>query len=272
MFLLLDKKKGVSSFKAINNYAKENGIKKIGHTGTLDPLATGLLLIATDTDTKLIDYVDKGYKKYIATMKLGVVSNTFDIEGVVKETGINIPSKDVVEETLSSFKGEQQQLPPQFSAKKINGQPAYKAARQGINVELKTQKVNIKNIKMISFKKDVVVFETTVSRGTYIRSIIHDFGEMIKCGAIMTELRRTEIGTLTEKDFGEVDITPLLVLDAIDITKEEILELAKGKSIPNKYKAFGKNIIKVNNIICGIAYFGEIIKSIKLFGNKIDTI
>ncbi len=272
MFLLIDKPKGISSFKTINAYAKEHEIKKLGHTGTLDPLATGLLLIATDDDTKLIDYIDKGNKTYIATMQLGKCSNTYDIEGDVTLVTNNLPSKERIKDCLKEFVGIQKQVPPQFSAKKVNGQTAYKLAREGKTIELKNIEVNIEKIDIISIEKDIVVFETTVSRGTYIRSIINDFGNKIGCGAIMTELRRTAIGSLNESDLGEVNIEPLLTLPIVQMHKNQIAKLIKGISIENNTKREGKFIIAVSNVICGIANFNTHIKSIKLFGNKIDTI
>ncbi|MCP4336308.1 MAG: tRNA pseudouridine(55) synthase TruB [Mycoplasma sp.] len=272
MFLLLDKKKGISSFKTINQYAKDNNIKKIGHTGTLDPLATGLLLVATNEDTKLIDYIDKGTKKYVATMKLGFISDTYDIDGEIQKFSKNIPSPEIIKKILLSMEGEQYQKPPQFSAKKVNGKRAYKLARKGLKVELKKIKVKLSNIKIISIINEFVKFEVIVSRGTYIRSIIHNFGKIAKCGAIMTELRRTSIGSLTEKQIGIIDISPLLTLPTINLVKEQINSLIKGNIIKNNTNVKGKNIIKVNGVICGIGYFSETIKTIKIFGNKVDTI
>ncbi|CAM9104438.1 tRNA pseudouridine(55) synthase TruB [Mycoplasma todarodis] len=273
MFVLLDKEKGISSFKAINNFRRENNIKKIGHTGTLDPLATGLLLVATDDDTKLIDFIDKGEKTYVATMQLGVISNTYDSEGEIEHVSDTLPTKEVIEQELKKFIGIQEQMPPAFSAKKINGVAAYKLAREGKEVKLKTSTIEINTIEILEFDKDIVVFEVNVSRGTYIRSIIHDLGQRLGCGAIMTELRRTTIGPLTENNIGiDVDIEKLLTLSIIELKKEEIMILINGISIENKYGIEGKYVAKVNGVICGIIQAGERIKSLKLFGKKIEVL
>ncbi|NQZ29182.1 MAG: tRNA pseudouridine(55) synthase TruB [Mycoplasmatales bacterium] len=273
MFVLLDKEKGISSFKAINNFKKENNIKKIGHTGTLDPLATGLLLVATDDDTKLIDFIDKGEKTYVATMQLGFISNTYDSEGEIKHISDDIPTKEVVELELKKFIGIQEQMPPVFSAKKINGVAAYKLAREGKDVKLKTSTIEINTINILEFNKDIVVFEVNVSRGTYIRSIIHDLGQQLGCGAIMTELRRTTIGPLTEKNIGvDVNIEKLLTLPIVNLNKEEIMILINGISIKNPYNIKGEYVVKVNGVICGIIQADKRIKSLKLFGKKIEVL
>ncbi len=273
MFILIDKSKGISSFTAIKDFAKENKISKIGHTGTLDPLATGLLLLATDDDTKLIDYIDKGSKTYVAEMLLGSVSDTYDIEGQVVIKDKNTPQKKEIEKVLLSFIGEQKQTPPAFSAKKINGTSAYKLARKGEKINLKPSEIKIHNIFNIKVIKNIVSFEVEVSRGTYIRSLIHDAGQKMGCGAIMTNLRRTKIGELNLSQINEpLDIESIISIPTIDITKEQLDILLKGIQIQNDKKIKGIHAIKVNNIICGIITAGEKIKSIKLFGKKIDTI
>ena len=266
MFYLLDKEKGITSFKAIKNFSRENNIKKIGHTGTLDPLATGLLLVATDDDTKLIDYIDKGFKTYRASMALGKTSDTYDSEGIVTEVTTTLPDNEDVVKALNGFVGTQEQMPPIFSAKKVNGQRAYDLARKGEKVILKTSTVTIKDISNIVIT-DVITFDVTVSRGTYIRSIIHDLGQNLGCGAIMTDLRRTEIGTLTEKQIGgNVDIFDLLTLPLIEIGAMK--RLVDGKTVQVKEED-GKYALKYNEDVFGIVSVkGNIVKPIKLFGNK----
>ncbi|CAM9117647.1 tRNA pseudouridine(55) synthase TruB [Mycoplasma marinum] len=273
MFILLDKEKGISSFKAINNFRRENNIKKIGHTGTLDPLATGLLLVASDEDTKLIDFIDKGEKTYIATMELGCTSNTYDSEGEIKYSNNALPSSEKLEYELQNFIGIQEQMPPIFSAKKVNGTSAYKLAREGKEVKLKASTIKINKIKLLSYNLKIATFEVNVSRGTYIRSIIHDLGQILGCGAIMTELRRTTIGPLSESDLGiDINIDKLLTLPIIELSKQEIKILVNGISIPNTSEKKGKFIAKVNGIICGIVILEERIKSQKLFGKKIGQL
>lgn len=269
MFYLLDKQKGQTSFKAIRDFAKKNKIAKIGHTGTLDPLATGLLLVATDEDTKLIEYIDKGFKTYVASMILGKISDTYDIEGEIKEISNNEIDEKIILETLKSFEGVSMQTPPSFSAKKINGAKAYDLARAGEEVVLKPVQIEIKDIK--DFKKigpNEFSFEVTVSRGTYIRSIIHDLGQILKCGAIMSGLRRTKIGNHEVKDgvVQEINVIDLLTLPTIKIPQMQ--ELIHGKEV--KTKAInGTYALEYENDIFGIVQVESgIAKGLKLLGNK----
>jgi len=267
MFYLLDKPKGISSFSAIRRFAKENNISKVGHTGTLDPLATGLLLVATDDDTKLIDYIDKGFKTYRASMELGKVSDTYDSEGKIVEVKKDLPLQKEIDEALLSFIGKQEQMPPAFSAKKINGKKAYDLAREGKEVKLKTSSIEIKEIKNIVHEVDVISFDVTVSRGTYIRSLIHDLGTKLGCGAIMTGLRRTEIGSLTEKELGkEVNVLSLLTLKTIKT--KNMKELIDGKQVYSSEKN-GTYALEYNDDIFGIVKVNnKELKGVKLIGNK----
>ena len=267
MFYLLDKPKGITSFSAIKQFAKKQGISKVGHTGTLDPLASGLLLIATDDDTKLIEYVDKGFKTYRATMELGKVSDTYDIDGVISEIKIEIPITEDIDQALIGFIGIQDQVPPIFSAKKVNGKRAYDLARAGKKINLKSSKVEIKNITNIKHKFDQVIFDVEVSRGTYIRSLIHDLGKKLGCGAIMTDLRRIKIGDLTEKDINkEVSIISLINLPKIK--SQDMKEIIDGKKVNLKTKN-GIYALEYKNDIFGIVKIDKNeLKGVKLIGNK----
>lgn len=268
MFYLLDKPKGISSFQAIRAFAKQNSIAKIGHTGTLDPLASGLLLVATDEDTKLIDYVDKGFKTYKASMILGKTSDTYDIEGEITEVTSVLPSKEEVEKALKSFVGKISQMPPAFSAKKINGQKAYDLARQGQEVTLKAVEVEIKDITNFEqVSQNEYQFEVTVSRGTYIRSLIHDVGQKLECGAIMSDLVRTSIGkhSLEQKN-KQINILDLLTVPIIEI--DNLKDLMHGKSVDCK-AINGIYALKVNEDVFGIIEVSNNkAKAVKLLGNK----
>lgn len=268
MFYLLDKPKGITSFKAIKSFAKENKIAKVGHTGTLDPLASGLLLIATDEDTKLIEYVDKGYKTYIASMILGKTSDTYDIEGAIVDTNVEVPNYEMVKSTLLSFEGFSMQMPPLFSAKKINGQKAYDLAREGKEVKLQAVLVEIKAIQDFhKINTNEYSFEVAVSRGTYIRSIIHDLGQKLQCGAIMSDLRRTHIGkhSLVEKD-SAISVLDLLTLPLI--RGLSLKDLIHGKEIVVSEQE-GIYALEHNNDVLGIVEVkNNYAKGIKLLGNK----
>lgn len=195
MFVIINKRKGVSSFKAIKEFAKDNNIKKIGHSGTLDPLATGLLFLATDEDTKLLEFADKGFKTYVATLEFGKTSNTYDVEGLVEVVSDpDIPQKENIIKILNNFFiGRIDQIPPIFSAKKINGKKAYELALKNQNVILKPTTIEVSDIEILEYNYPFLKFTLSVSKGTYIRSIIHDLGQKLNCGAIMVDLERTKL-------------------------------------------------------------------------------
>jgi len=267
MFYLLDKPTGISSFRFIKKFAKENNIKKIGHTGTLDPAASGLLLVATNEDTKLINYIDKDSKVYKVEMKLGFKSNTFDSEGDIIKGKFNKAAN--IQGDIESFLGTYMQSPPSFSAKKVNGQRSYKAARDGKFLELQPVKVTISEIKDIKkIDKNTFEFVVRVSRGTYIRSLVVDIASKSNSDAYMSKLRRIEVANLDEKYVGkEIPVEQLLTIPTIVI--EKLKELFQGKIVKTKYKD-GLYAIKRNNDILGIVNVSNnIIKPKKLFGNKL---
>ena len=195
-FYIVDKPSGWTSFDVV---AKMRGImkeKKIGHLGTLDPLATGLLVVAVGRNaTKRISEFMKADKDYEVELELGKVSDTYDSEGEVEETGFDLTQLDkkLVQETLESFWGVSMQMPPAFSAKKINGKKAYQLARAGKEVVLAPVQVEMQGAE-IEVDFPFVRFLVTVSSGTYIRSLAHDLGQKLGCGAVMTKLRRTRVG------------------------------------------------------------------------------
>lgn len=195
-FLVIDKPSGWTSHDVV---AKLRGLlkeKKIGHLGTLDPLATGVLVVAVGRDaTKQIQHFMKLDKEYEVELELGKISDTYDAEGVVQETGFDLHSLDkkTVQSALESFWGENMQMPPAFSAKKINGKKAYELARAGKPVELKAVQVRMQG-KNIEVDFPFVRFTVEVSSGTYIRSLAHDLGQKLGCGAVLTKLRRTRVG------------------------------------------------------------------------------
>ena len=271
MFYLLNKRKGISSFKAIKEFAKENNIKKVGHTGTLDPLATGLLLIATDEDTKLINYIDKESKSYIVTMKLGYKSDTLDSDGNVKKVEMYWDGSKV-KNVIMSFAKTYQQIPPAFSAKKINGKRAYELARGGKEVKLKPSEVTIeevKNIKKIS--DDTYEFEVKVSRGTYIRSLIRDIAHSLKTEGIMTDLIRSELIGLKLEDAGrEMPAARVVKLDLVEIKDMRRLLSGLAMTINEKDGTYG---IKYNNNVIGIIDVKDnIIINRRILGKKYERL
>ena len=271
MFYLLNKRKGISSFKAIREFAKENNIKKVGHTGTLDPMATGLLLIATDDDTKLINYIDKGMKSYIAEMKLGYDSDTLDIEGEVVrvDKSFNIEeAKDVI----MSFEKEYDQMPPKFSAKKINGKRAYELARDNVDFELKPNNVKINKILNINIvDSETIQFEVEVSRGTYIRSLIRDIGETMGTNAIMSALERNKLSRYNISDANkEISSKELISLPHVEI--QDMKRLFDGKEI-NIDEEDGEYAVIFHNEVIGIVNISDKkLTKRRLFGKKYERI
>lgn len=198
-FIVIDKPEGWTSHDVV---AKMRGLlheKTIGHLGTLDPLATGVLVLAvTRESTKQIQNYMKLDKEYEVELELGKVSDTYDREGKVEATGADLSTltPERVEQVLATFWGTHEQMPPAFSAKKINGKKAYELARAGKPVELKAVQVTMQG-KDLEVDLPFVRFTVTVSSGTYVRSLVHDFGQALGTGAVLTRLRRTRVGEFT---------------------------------------------------------------------------
>ena len=196
--LLIDKPKGWTSHDVVakvrNSLKKQTGKKvKIGHTGTLDPLATGLMVLVVGSYTKRASEFSKLDKTYEATVKLGWTSSTGDSEGDLKSASSHKPDIKEVEEAIRSFIGKGQQTPPAYSAIKVDGKRAYKLAREGKNVEIEPRNITIYDIDRISYKYPYISFMVSVSSGTYIRSLAEDIGKKLGTGAYLTELKRTEV-------------------------------------------------------------------------------
>lgn len=197
--LLVDKPLGWTSHDVVakvrNILKKETGQRiKVGHTGTLDPLASGLLVLVVGDYTKRAQELSKLDKTYEATMKLGETSSTGDEEGDKTQISDKKPSDSEVGAVLKSFIGETSQTPPAYSAIKVGGKRAYKLAREGKEAELKQRRVTIYDISKVSYDYPFISFMVSVSSGTYIRSLVSDIGEKLGTGAYLTKLRRTQVG------------------------------------------------------------------------------
>lgn len=192
--LLIDKPKGLTSFRLVQILRKKLNVKKIGHAGTLDPFATGLMVMLVGrTYTRLSDSLLTNDKEYIAELFLGKSTDTYDEEGEIQTESTFIPSLKEVEEALLSFQGELLQIPPMFSAKKVKGKRLYELARKGIEIERQPVKVSVKTT-LIRYEYPTLILNISCSKGTYIRSIAHDLGKQLRCGAHLTNLRRTQSG------------------------------------------------------------------------------
>jgi len=223
--LLVDKPKTWTSFDVVNYVRKMvaeiEGKKpkncKVGHTGTLDPMATGLLVLLIGKEyTRRAGELSKQDKTYDVTMKLGETSTTADEEGEKTVMSDRKPSKTEVSEALAHFTGQIMQVPPAFSAMKINGQRAYKLAREGKAVELEARPVTIYENRLTEYDYPYVKFTSHVSSGTYIRSLVTDLGELLATGAYMSDLQRTQIADFTLPDaMAPTELTPELLQAAL---------------------------------------------------------
>jgi tRNA pseudouridine55 synthase len=194
-FFVIDKPAGITSHDVVSRVRRILGTKKVGHTGTLDPFATGVLPVAVNEGTKAIPFLDEGVKCYEAKLKLGITTDTLDITGKILSTAdFSSIDKERFAQLLPQFIGEIDQVPPMFSAIKIDGQPLYKMARQGQEVERKARHVEIRSIEITGFEPPYVSISVNCSRGTYVRSLADDIGRALGCGAVLQELRRTESG------------------------------------------------------------------------------
>jgi tRNA pseudouridine55 synthase len=174
---------------------------KVGHAGTLDPLATGLLIICTGKKTKTIEKFQSFEKEYIAGLQLGATTPSYDKETKIdKEYPYEHITKELIEEVLAGFIGVQEQIPPVFSAKRVNGQRAYKNARKGIDIEIKPSIIEIKKIEILKFDLPELVIRVECGKGTYIRALARDIGKRLNSGAYLTSLRRTRIGSFSVED------------------------------------------------------------------------
>jgi tRNA pseudouridine55 synthase len=192
--ILIDKPGGCTSHDVVNRWRKLACTKRVGHLGTLDPMATGLLVLVTGTATRLAQFYGKSAKTYLAEITLGAVSNTYDAEGEVTVNEGALPESETILAALDEFRGTFWQTPPPVSAKKVAGVPAYKLARQNIEVELKPVAVEVTELEVQSLIGHKLTILVSCAAGTYIRSIAHDLGQRLGCGALLSCLRRTRAG------------------------------------------------------------------------------
>jgi len=201
-FILINKPLGFTSHDVVDKLRAITKIKKIGHAGSLDPFARGLLILGIGREfTKKLAFFQKKDKEYIATLKLGAESETFDKEGkIIKKNVERIPKKKEIEKVLKQFLGEIEQIPPIFSAKRIKGKRLYELARKGIKIEPWPQKVKIYNLEILEYCFPYLKIKVNCSSGTYLRSLAHEIGQKLKCGAYLEDLIRTKIGDFSLDD------------------------------------------------------------------------
>jgi tRNA pseudouridine55 synthase len=229
--LLLDKPTGITSNGALQRVKRLFNANKAGHTGSLDPLATGMLPLCLGEATKISSFLLSADKEYQASLKLGITTDSADADGnVVQTRPVEAYTEPRVREVLESFLGNILQVPPMHSAIKQNGQPLYKLAHQGIEVERAPREVTIHSLELLRFEGDELDITVRSSKGTYIRTLSEDIGEALGCGAHITQLRRTGVGALDEHPMHSLESLEAIVeqsgmagLDALLLPMESTL-------------------------------------------------
>lgn len=260
--LYINKPIGITSFDVVNEISHIFGIKKVGHTGTLDPLAEGVMLVAIGKATKIVELLTAKDKEYIAGVKLGIMTDTYDITGNVIDTK-KVPNNINLKETLNSFKKTYLQEVPIYSAVKVDGKKLYDYARNNQEVELPKKEVTIKEIELLNSSNNEFTFKTLVTKGCYIRSLIVDIAKQLNTYATMTSLKRIKQGiisineTYTLEDIRNNNykihkIEEVLEYPIIELDDELYFKVSNGVKIENKYNITDKVIFTHNNKLLGI--------------------
>ncbi len=261
--IVVDKPKGITSRDVVNKVCKVLKTKKVGHTGTLDPIATGVLVICIGKATKLVEVLTLEEKEYVATVKLGILTDTLDTDGKIIKEEKSKTNKQSLIKVLNSFIGTYNQEVPIYSAIKIKGKKLYEYARSGKSVKLPKRKVIIKNIELLEFRNNSYKFKVSVSKGTYIRSLIKDINDKLGIIGVMSDLKRTRQGKFNIEDSYSVydiingeykllTITDVLQNEKIVIIDQSLFNKIKhGSLVDNIY---GKNMVyfMYNNEIIAI--------------------
>ena len=265
-FILVDKETGISSNSIVQQIKKKLKVKKVGHLGTLDPLAKGLVILAINRATKFSSYFLESDKSYDVQIRLGIATDTDDSTGTIIHESQNYPESESVKKELLSFIGESMQVPPFFSALKHKGKPLYKYAREGNFISKPSRRIFISKIENFNYKNKICSFRVDCSKGTYIRSIARDIGNKLKCGAHMTSLTRISQGNFRlENARKSSDVTKENIiciedafknLDKILINTNDEKKFINGVSLPNlHHKDSLLRVFSKGNIFLGI---GEI--------------
>ena len=242
--IVVNKPKGITSFDVIRKLKKILKTKKIGHTGTLDPLATGVMLVCVGKATKLASDLEAKNKIYIADFDIGYATDTYDVEGKKIAENIIEVSKENLEQSIKKFIGNIKQVPPMYSAIKIDGNKLYHLARKGIEVERPERDVTIKYINLLDFKDNKAKIETEVSKGCYIRSLIYDIGQDLGTYATMTALQRKQVGDYSlENSYSLEQIEKMIFNNDFNFLKtiEEIFSYDKYSLQTEKELTLYKN-------------------------------
>lgn len=277
--LVVDKPVGMTSHDVVAILRKGTGFRRIGHTGTLDPRASGVLVTLIGPAVRLSEYLTSEKKGYEATIRFGAVSDTYDGDGNIIRTGGEIPQdEEVIMDAISSFIGDIEQVPPAYSAIKIHGQKAYDLARQGKAVEMKPRHVTIHSFDFIEYAPPELTADIVCSSGTYIRSIAHDLGQKLGCGAYLSGLKRTMSGRFSLRDAVPLSTLQKAFLegtwyqylipaaDALDGYEEVMLDIENEANIlhgrripaePGTHQELGKAVSEQGELVALLEFVPE---------------
>ncbi len=249
-WVILDKPVGIGSTQCVGKIKWLYQAAKAGHAGTLDPLASGMLPLALGEATRTVPFIMDGQKTYRFTVTWGAETNTDDLEGEVTNSSDKRPTKEEILSLLPNYTGEIEQVPPKFSAIKIDGERAYKLARDGEDVQIEARKVEIETLELVESTEDTATFETLCGKGTYVRALARDFGRDLECFGHITELRRVSVGPFLEEDLipleklvgmeGDLEAldgelfttgTALDEIPEVPLTKEQVHRVRMGNAI-----------------------------------------
>lgn len=227
--LLVDKPSGMTSHDVVDRVRKAAGIRRVGHTGTLDPNATGLLVLCLGKATRLSEHLTGLDKEYEGTMRLGIVTDSYDSDGqVVEERPIPDLTIEKIQEICDRFTGAIEQLPPMVSAVKVGGERLYKIARKGEVVERQPRKVTVHEFTVLEFNAPDALIRVRCTSGTYVRALCHDVGEILGCGAMLASLRRTQVGRHHVRDAVTLD-----QLTDPDVVRERLMPMGDALDFPS---------------------------------------
>ena len=247
----IDKPSGITSMDVVRKIRSASGVKKVGHGGTLDPLATGVIPVAIGKATRLLEYFLMSNKSYIARIHFGKTTDTFDSEGEIISTKVDPPLDiNVIEKTMNSFRGEIEQTPPPFSAIKKNGRRLYELARRGIDTYIEPRNVTVNEIKIINYEPPILDLFIRCGKGFYVRSLANDLGKILGCGGYLNDLKRTSLGNfeisksiLLAKAMSAIEngdtskiVQPLETcvgnFERVNLSLEETTNIKNGQKIP----------------------------------------
>ncbi len=236
--IVVNKPQNWTSHDCVAVMRRATGVKRIGHTGTLDPMATGVLPVCIGTSARIMEYLDLDWKTYRCTMKLGITTDTEDVWGeVLTEADPSNVTEEQIREVFKGFTGEIEQIPPKYSALKVNGKKLYEYARAGQEVEIKSRKITIDSIEIEEIKGDEITFTVVCSKGTYVRTICKDIGDKLGCGAAMSALTRIASGVFKIEEAVDIE-------DVKKMSPEEIQAKLYATDYPLVH--FGK--IQMDNV------------------------